>query len=175
MFEEVRMVKFKRALGVAILMSLLAISLVAALGSSALAAPNEGGVVVGEGDAPDCVGGSCGGVIVEDPHGSGPNCDWGNCGGSICAGSDCGSCVGGNCGGSISGDGKEAKEMKEVKEAPAPARARALPVTGVTLPMASTVALGLGLLLVGSLFTFMGNPSARLAMAIKGYRPRRRA
>lgn len=170
------MVKFKRALGVAILMSLLAISLVAALGSSAFAAPNEGGVVVGEGDAPDCVGGSCGGMIVEDPDGSGPNCDWGNCGGSVCAGSDCGSCEGGNCGGSISGDAEHHADKKVMKdEAGRPSRAGSLPRTGVTLPMASTVALGLGLLLVGSLFTFMGDPSARLATAIKGYRPRRRA
>lgn len=168
------MVKLKRVLGAAVLLSLLAVSLVAILGGSAAsAAPNEGGVVVGEGDAPDCVGGSCGGVVVEDPRGAGPNCDFGNCGGSVCAGPDCGSCTGGNCGGSISGQARPERAVNVMREERGRA-ARALPRTGVTLPMASTIALGLGLLLVGSLFTFMGDPS-RLAMGVRGYRPRRRA
>ncbi|MGI9194115.1 MAG: hypothetical protein ACR2FO_06365 [Actinomycetota bacterium] len=133
--------------------------------------PNSGGVVVGEGDAPDCVGGSCGGVIVEDVNGVGPNCDWGNCGGSVCAGSNCGSCEGGNCGGSISGDAMPADKVHVSKET----QAGSLPRTGISLPMASTIALGLGLMMVGAFFTFVGSPSSKLAVATKGYTPKRRA
>jgi len=170
------MVKFKRALGVTILMSLLAFSLMAVVGSPAFAKfnlnePNQGGVVVGEGDAPDCVGGSCGGVIVEDVKGVGPNCNWGNCGGSVCAGPDCGSCDGGNCGGSIAGDSKPMAKKDVSKEA----SPGSLPRTGISLPMASTIALGLGLMMVGAFFTFVGSPSSKLAVAMKGYTPKRRA
>lgn len=127
---------------------------------------NEGGVVVETGDAPDCVGGSCGGVIVEDPAGVGPDCTGGNCGGSICQGTDCGSCEGGNCGGSISGPGEEAEKK--------PAPPEALPRTGLTLPTAATVALGAGMVLVGAFFSFVAHPSTKIAMAALAYTPKRR-
>jgi hypothetical protein len=139
---------------------------------------NIGGVVVGEGDAPDCVGGSCGGVIVEDPEGSGPNCDGGNCGGSVCAGPDCGRCEGGNCGGSISGAAEEDKKKKKEKEEVVVKQrarvARELPRTGSELPTASTLALGAGMLLVGTLFVFLAHPATKLAWSMVSYRPRRR-
>ena len=137
---------------------------------------NTGGVVVESGDAPDCVGGSCGGVIVEDPAGVGPDCTGGNCGGSICQGTDCGSCTGGNCGGSISGPGtapvvKKMDDHKVVHKAPAAAR-KALPRTGV--PTAATLALGAGMILVGLFFTFVEHPSTKVAVSAMSYRPRRR-
>jgi hypothetical protein len=156
------------------LATVVASVILGALALPAIAGPqNVGGVVVESGDAPDCVGGSCGGVIVEDPAGSGPNCDGGNCGGSVCAGPDCGSCVGGNCGGSIAGSGKD--EKKEVKkDVPEKARARALPRTGNELPLAATVALGAGMLLVGAFFTFVAHPATKMAMSMVSYRPRRR-
>lgn len=134
---------------------------------------NHGGVIVEEGDAPDCVGGSCGGVIVEDPAGAGPNCDEGNCGGSICAGPDCGSCDGGNCGGSISGSADDEHHDKK-KHADEVAKVQALPRTGVTLPTAATAALGLGMVLVGAFFTFVAHPSTKVAMAALSYTPKRR-
>ena len=167
------MMKFRRLLGL-LLVASVAMSAVVILGAPAMAKfnrdePNEGGVVVEEGDAPDCVSGSCGGMIVEDPAGAGPNCDWGNCGGSVCAGPDCGSCVGGNCGGSISGTSKDKAKDKAV------AKAGSLPKTGVTLPLASTMALGVGLVLVGLAFLYMGDPSTKFAMSAMGYHPRRRA
>lgn len=133
---------------------------------------NLGGVIVEEGDAPDCVGGSCGGVIVEDPAGAGPNCDGGNCGGSICAGPDCGSCVGGNCGGSISGSAEDKDHDK--KKDKDHAKPKALPRTGLTLPTAATAALGLGMLLVGGFFSFVAHPSTKIAMAALSYTPKRR-
>ncbi len=140
---------------------------------------NIGGLVVGEGDAQDCVGGSCGGVIVEDPEGSGPNCDGGNCGGSVCAGPDCGSCVGGNCGGSISGAAEEDKKKKKEKEEVVVVKERArvareLPRTGSELPTASTLALGAGMLLVGTFFVFLAHPATKLAWSMVSYRPKRR-
>lgn len=137
---------------------------------------NRGGVVVSEGDAAPCNGGSCGGMINEDPDGRGMDCDGGNCGGSVCQGTDCGSCDGGNCGGSISGPGTEPDADKKLvaddkKHAAAP---KSLPRTGNTLPLAATVALGVGMLLAGAFFTFAANPSTKLAMAALAYRPKRR-
>lgn len=127
------------------------------------ASSNAGGVVVESGDAPDCVGGSCGGVIVEDPAGVGPDCTGGNCGGSVCEGPDCGSCADGNCGGSISGPGESAGH----EDKPA-----SLPRTGI--PTAATLALGAGMILVGLFFTFVEHPSTKMALAALTYRPRRR-
>ncbi|MBW3590878.1 MAG: hypothetical protein KY393_03350 [Actinobacteria bacterium] len=136
---------------------------------------NTGGQVYESGDADDCVGGSCGGVIVEDPAGTGPNCDGGNCGGSVCEGTDCGSCEGGNCGGSISGPGVQEEVVKVEVEKKAHVHApKALPRTGVTLPAAATAALGLGMVLVGAFFTFVANPSTKMAMAALSYTPKRR-
>lgn len=138
---------------------------------------NIGGVIVGEGDAPDCEGGSCGGVVVEDPEGSGPNCDEGNCGGSICAGPDCGSCEGGNCGGSISGEAEEDKDKKKKEKEEVVVKKRAareLPRTGSELPTASTLALGAGMLLVGTFFVFLAHPATKLAWSMVSYRPKRR-
>lgn len=137
----------------------------------AFAAPsNAGGVVVESGDAPDCVGGSCGGVIVEDPAGVGPNCTGGNCGGSICQGPNCGSCAGGNCGGSISGPGEAA--AKPAHPTTSGGGAKTLPRTGNST--AATLALGAGMILVGLFFTFVEHPSTKVAMASLAYRPRRR-
>ncbi len=170
-----------------LLVTVVAGAILAAMAFPAFAAPtNMGGVVVEEGDAPDCRGGSCGGMIVEDPAGEGPDCTGGNCGGSICAGPDCGSCEGGNCGGSISGSAEKEKvvkkDMEEDKEkvvfvhkAPAKRRAagaQALPRTGV--PTSATLALGAGMILVGMFFTFVEHPSTKLAMAAMSYRPKRR-
>lgn len=159
-----------------LLVTVIAGALFAVLATSALAADsNTGGVVVESGDAPDCVGGSCGGVIVEDPAGSGPDCTGGNCGGSVCAGPDCGSCAGGNCGGSISGsaedDDKKHAPKKDVDHGKKHA-ARALPRTGV--PTAATLALGAGMILVGLFFTFVEHPATKTAMAAMSYRPKRR-
>lgn len=172
------MVKIKRLIGVLTVAALLAVSLVAVMGTPALAkhneTPNEGGVVVLEGDAPDCVGGTCGGVINLDPNGDGPNCDGGNCGGSICAGDTCGSCEDGNCGGSISIGGMRKHDMDKDKDRVGAGGGRQLPRTGATLPTGSTLALGLGMILVGALFTYLGSPSAKLAGAVKGYAPKRR-
>jgi hypothetical protein len=159
-----------------LLVTVIAGAILAALALPALAGTsNAGGVVVEKGDAPDCVGGSCGGVIVEDPAGAGPDCTGGNCGGSVCAGTDCGSCAGGNCGGSIAGSGEEPKKKKDHddkdKARPA-AAAKALPRTGV--PTAATLALGVGMILVGLFFTFVGHPSTKLALATLSYRPKRR-
>lgn len=162
-----------------LLVTVIAGALFAALALPAFAAEsNTGGVVVESGDAPDCVGGSCGGVIVEDPAGAGPDCTGGNCGGSVCQGTDCGSCDGGNCGGSISGPGTAPdKAMDKDKDHDKPmvhrkAAARALPRTGV--PTAATLALGAGMILVGLFFTFVEHPSTKMAMAAMSYRPRRR-
>lgn len=151
-----------------LLVTVVAGAIFAALALPAIASSsNAGGVVVESGDAPDCVGGSCGGVIVEDPAGVGPDCTGGNCGGSICQGTDCGSCADGNCGGSISGPGTEA--AKAVQPA---AAAKALPRTGI--PTAATLALGAGMILVGLFFTFVEHPSTKLAMAAMSYAPKRR-
>ena len=160
----------KKLIGL-MLATVVASVILGALALPAIAGPqNVGGVIVEKGDAPDCVGGSCGGVIVEDPAGTGPNCDGGNCGGSVCQGTDCGSCAGGNCGGSISGPGVSPdKDRDKDKDAP-----RALPRTGNTIPLAATVALGAGMLLVGAFFTFVAHPSTKVAMAMMSYRPRRR-
>ncbi|HEX2149199.1 MAG TPA: hypothetical protein VHI31_03360 [Actinomycetota bacterium] len=159
-----------------LLVTVMAGAILAALALPAFAATsNTGGVVVESGDAPDCVGGSCGGVIVEDPAGAGPDCTGGNCGGSVCQGTDCGSCAGGNCGGSISGPGTEADHGKKHEYAtPAKAAhgAKALPRTGI--PTAATLALGAGMILVGLFFTFVEHPSTKVAMAAMTYRPRRR-
>ncbi len=168
-----------------LLVTVVAGAILAAMAFPAFAddTPNFGGVVVEEGDAPDCVGGGCGGVIVEDPAGEGPDCTGGNCGGSICAGPDCGSCEGGNCGGSISGSADKEKvhkkDMEEVEKvfvhkAPAKRRAaaEALPRTGI--PTSATVALGAGMILVGMFFTFVEHPSTKMAMAAMSYRPKRR-
>lgn len=153
-----------------LLVTVIAGALLAALALPGFAADsNTGGVVVESGDAPDCVGGSCGGVIVEDPAGVGPDCTGGNCGGSICQGTDCGSCEGGNCGGSISGPGTAPAAAKAPE---AKAAAKALPRTGV--PTAATLALGAGMILVGLFFTFVEHPSTKVAMAAMSYRPRRR-
>lgn len=159
-----------------LLVTVIAGALFAALATSALAADsnNTGGVVVESGDAPDCVGGSCGGVIVEDPAGSGPDCTGGNCGGSVCAGADCGSCAGGNCGGSISGsaeDDQKKKDMDMDKDHGKPA-AKTLPRTGI--PTAATLALGAGMIMVGLFFTFVEHPATKTAMAAMSYRPKRR-
>lgn len=175
----------KRLTGLA-LMLILASVILGAFALPAFAADDDddgmdniGGVIVGEGDAPDCEGGSCGGVVVEDPEGSGPNCDGGNCGGSICAGPDCGSCEGGNCGGSISGEADEDKKKKKDKDDKEKVvvrqrAARELPRTGSELPTASTLALGAGMLLVGTLFVFLAHPATKLAWSMVSYRPRRR-
>jgi hypothetical protein len=159
----------KKLIGL-MLAAVVASVILGALALPAMAGPqNVGGVVVEKGDAPDCVGGSCGGVIVEDPAGKGPDCDGGNCGGSVCQGTDCGSCAGGNCGGSISGPGVAPEKEKAPSE-----KARSLPRTGNTIPLAATVALGAGMLLVGAFFTFVAHPSTKLAMSMVSYRPRRR-
>jgi hypothetical protein len=163
----------KKLTGV-LLVAVITGAIFAALALPAFAATsNTGGVVVESGDAPDCVGGSCGGVIVEDPAGAGPDCTGGNCGGSVCQGTDCGSCAGGNCGGSISGPGTAADHGKK-HDAPAKAAhgAKALPRTGI--PTAATLALGAGMILVGLFFTFVEHPSTKVAMASLAYRPRRR-
>lgn len=152
------------------LVTAVAGALLAALVMPAFAQSNTGGVVVEVGDAPSCTGGSCGGVIVEDPHGVGPDCTGGNCGGSICQGTDCGSCEDGNCGGSISGPGEE--PAKAVHKETAAAAPKALPRTG--MPTAATLALGTGMILVGLFFTFMANPATRMAMAAIDYTPKRR-
>lgn len=131
---------------------------------------NTGGVVIEKGSAAPCNGGSCGGVIVEDPAGRGQDCIGGNCGGSVCQGADCGVCTGGNCGGSISGPGTAPVAVKDH----APGTLKTLPRTGNDLPLAATVALGAGLLLVGAFFTFVANPSTKVAMAAMTYRPKRR-
>ena len=163
------MVKTKRVIGLLTVAALLAVSMVAIMGAPAIAkhndTPNEGGVVL-EGDAPDCVGGSCGGVVVS---GDGPNCDGGNCGGNVCGSDNCGSCEDGNCGGSIGGVAKHHDAKMHDKDM-AGRGGGELPRTGATLPMSSTLALGLGMILVGALFTFLGSPSAKLAGAIKGKR-----
>lgn len=152
-----------------LLVTVIAGALFAALALPAFAAAsNAGGVVVESGDAPDCVGGSCGGVVVEDPAGVGPDCTGGNCGGSICQGPDCGSCADGNCGGSISGPGTAPAKADHGKAAPA----KALPRTGI--PTAATLALGAGMILVGLFFTFVEHPSTKVAMAAMAYRPKRR-
>jgi hypothetical protein len=159
----------KKLTGV-LLVAVITGAIFAALALPAFAATsNAGGVVVESGDAPDCVGGSCGGVIVEDPAGVGPDCTGGNCGGSICQGPDCGSCADGNCGGSISGPGTA---VDHAKMPPAKAGAKALPRTGI--PTAATLALGAGMILVGLFFTFVEHPSTKVAMASMAYRPRRR-
>lgn len=168
----------KKLMGV-VLATFVASLILAAVALPAFATdlPNTGGVVVEKGDAPDCVGGSCGGVIVEDPAGAGPDCSGGNCGGSVCQGPDCGKCDGGNCGGSISGPGVApvtAQPMKKEAVPHAAGRAKTLPVTGLTLPAAATLALGAGMLLVGMFFTFVAHPSTKLAMAMMSYRPKRR-
>ena len=163
-----------------LLVTVVAGAILAIFAYPAFAAPsNTGGVVVESGDAPDCVGGSCGGVIVEDPAGSGPDCTGGNCGGSVCQGTDCGSCEGGNCGGSISGPGvapdkdKDKKDKdKDVDKGHRKAAGKALPRTGV--PTAATLALGAGMILVGLFFTFVEHPSTKMAMAAMTYRPKRR-
>lgn len=158
-----------------LLVTVIAGAIFAALALPAVAASsNTGGVIVESGDAPDCVGGSCGGVIVEDPAGVGPDCTGGNCGGSICQGPDCGTCTGGNCGGSISGPGK-AVDYGKKDAAPVKAAAhgaKTLPRTGI--PTAASLALGAGMILVGLFFTFVEHPSTKLAMAAMTYRPRRR-
>jgi hypothetical protein len=154
-----------------LLVTVITGAIFAALALPAFAADsNAGGVVVESGDAPDCVGGSCGGVIVEDPAGVGPDCTGGNCGGSICQGPDCGSCAGGNCGGSISGPGTA--DDKKHYDTPAKAAPKALPRTGI--PTAATLALGAGMILVGLFFTFVEHPATKVAMASMTYRPRRR-
>jgi len=158
-----------------LLVTVIAGAIFAALALPAFAASsNTGGVIVESGDAPDCVGGSCGGVIVEDPAGVGPDCTGGNCGGSICQGPDCGSCAGGNCGGSISGPGMAVDHGKKDHDPPAKAAhgAKALPRTGI--PTAATLALGAGMILVGLFFTFVEHPSTKVAMAAMTYRPQRR-
>jgi hypothetical protein len=159
-----------------LLVTVIAGAIFAALALPAFAASsNTGGVIVESGDAPDCVGGSCGGVIVEDPAGVGPDCTGGNCGGSICQGPDCGSCAGGNCGGSISGPGMAVDHGKKMHDAPAAKAAqgaKALPRTGI--PTAATLALGAGMILVGLFFTFVEHPSTKVAMAAMTYRPKRR-
>jgi hypothetical protein len=163
----------KKLTGV-LLVAVITGAIFAALALPAFAATsNTGGVVVESGDAPDCVGGSCGGVIVEDPAGAGPDCTGGNCGGSVCQGTDCGSCADGNCGGSISGPGTAADHGKKM-DAPAKAShgAKALPRTGI--PTAATLALGAGMILVGLFFTFVEHPSTKVAMASLAYRPKRR-
>jgi hypothetical protein len=156
-----------------LLVTVIAGAIMAALALPAVAV-NNGGVIVEKGDAPDCVGGSCGGVIVEDPAGVGPDCTGGNCGGSVCQGTDCGSCAGGNCGGSISGPGEEPDKKKKDRDdkAKPAAAAKALPRTGI--PTAATLALGVGMILVGLFFTFVGHPSTKLALATLSYRPKRR-
>jgi hypothetical protein len=156
-----------------LLVTVMAGALFAVLATAALAADsNTGGVVVESGDAPDCVGGSCGGVIVEDPAGSGPDCTGGNCGGSVCAGSDCGTCTGGNCGGSISGSGEEDHGKAKQEMGHAKPSGRALPRTGI--PTAATLALGAGMILVGLFFTFVEHPATKTAVAAMSYRPKRR-
>jgi hypothetical protein len=159
----------KKLIGL-MLATVVASVILGALALPAIAGPqNVGGVVIEKGSASDCNGGSCGGVIVEDPAGTGPDCNGGNCGGSVCQGTDCGSCDGGNCGGSISGPGVAPAKDQEKAAAP-----RSLPRTGNTIPLAATVALGAGMLLVGAFFTFVAHPSTKLAMAMMSYRPRRR-
>ncbi|MDQ4148491.1 MAG: hypothetical protein M3164_00600 [Actinomycetota bacterium] len=177
----------KRLTGLALLM-IIASLILGAFALPALAADDDdddepeniGGLVIGEGDAPDCVEGSCGGMILEDPEGRGPNCDGGNCGGNICAGPDCGSCEGGNCGGSISGEAEKEKkkvaiEEKEVVKKEVPARrARTLPRTGPLDSAPAMFALGAGLLLVGAFYVFVAHPATKLAWSMISYRPRRR-
>ena len=161
----------KKLTGV-LLVAVITGAIFAALALPAFAATsNAGGVVVESGDAPDCVGGSCGGVIVEDPAGVGPDCTGGNCGGSICQGPDCGSCAGGNCGGSISGPGEAAAKPSHPTTTSG-GGSKALPRTGI--PTAATLALGAGMILVGLFFTFVEHPSTKVAMASLAYRPRRR-
>jgi hypothetical protein len=155
----------KRAAGLVLMIGIVS-AMVIFLVAPVFAGPqNAGGVVVEKGDAPDCVGGSCGGVIVEDPNGKGPDCTGGNCGGSVCQGTDCGSCDGGNCGGSISGPGTAVAAKPAAKQ---------LPRTGMTLPTASTIALGAGMVLAGLFYLFVANPSTKLAMGMLDYRPRRK-
>lgn len=156
-----------------LLVTVISGAIFAALALPAFAADsNTGGVVVESGDAPDCVGGSCGGVIVEDPAGVGPDCTGGNCGGSICQGPNCGSCADGNCGGSISGPGTAVEHAKKYDAPAKAAAAKALPRTGI--PTAATLALGAGMILVGLFFTFVEHPATKVAMASMTYRPRRR-
>lgn len=157
-----------------LLVTVMSGAIFAVIALPAFAAPNTGGVIVESGDAPDCVGGSCGGVIVEDPAGVGPDCTGGNCGGSICQGPNCGSCAGGNCGGSISGPGTTVVDDRAKKpEAHAKAAgAKTLPRTGNST--AATLALGAGMVLVGLFFTFVEHPSTKVAMAAMTYHPRRR-
>lgn len=159
------------------LIGLMVATVVASLIIGAMALPafavieaNTGGVVIEKGSAAPCNGGSCGGVIVEDPAGRGQDCIGGNCGGSVCQGTDCGQCTGGNCGGSISGPGTAQAKDDHKAAADHP---RTLPRTG-PLPLAATVALGAGMLLVGAFFTFVANPSTKVAMAAMTYRPKRR-
>lgn len=157
---------------IGLMLAMVVAALVMALPAMAADEANTGGVVIEKGSAAPCNGGSCGGVIVEDPAGRGQDCIGGNCGGSVCQGTDCGQCTGGNCGGSISGPGTApAKEPTKDSGTSSP---RALPRTGNTLPLAATVALGAGMLLVGAFFTFVANPSTKLAMAAMTYRPKRR-
>lgn len=175
----------KRLTGLALLM-IIASLVLGAFAFPALAADDDddsdvldniGGVIVGEGDAPDCEGGSCGGVVVEDPEGEGPDCDGGNCGGSICAGPDCGSCEGGNCGGSISGkaeDDHKKKDKDEDKDKARPAKARTLPRTGPFDSAPAMFALGAGLLLVGAFYVFVAHPATKVAWNMLSYHPKRR-
>jgi ice-binding like protein len=50
-----------------------------------------------------------------------------------------------------------------------------LPRTGERLPIGPSLALGVGLIAVGLLFNFLGSSSTRPALAVRGYKPRRRA
>ncbi|MCA1840963.1 MAG: ice-binding family protein [Actinomycetota bacterium] len=51
----------------------------------------------------------------------------------------------------------------------------ALPRTGGRLPLGPTTYLGISLILVGILYNFLGTSSTKLAIAARGYEPRRKA
>jgi hypothetical protein len=71
-------------------------------------------------------------------------------------------------------DDKKDKDKDEDRDKAKDVKPRALPRTGNTIPLAATVALGAGMLLVGAFFTFVAHPSTKLAMSMVSYRPRRR-
>lgn len=50
-----------------------------------------------------------------------------------------------------------------------------LPFTGGRLPTGPSIAVGLGLILIGLVYNFFGSSSTKLALSVRGYAPRRRA
>lgn len=56
-----------------------------------------------------------------------------------------------------------------------PTARKQLPSTGGRLPTGPSMAAGFGLILIGLLYNWLGSSSASLALAVRGYEPKRRA